>query len=100
MPELKRDLASDTPLMIIDVRDADEFVGQLGHIPAAFNIPVSNIPARLNEIAAYGATKKVFVCKTDKRSSKAALALRAAGAKDVFVLRGGMEEWRKADCAG
>jgi len=36
----------------------------------------------------------VRVCKPARRSAAAAEHLRAAGAADVTVLRGGMERWR------
>jgi rhodanese-related sulfurtransferase len=35
----------------------------------------------------------VIVCKTDKRSAKAAELLREAGFKQLSVLRGGMVGW-------
>jgi rhodanese-related sulfurtransferase len=35
----------------------------------------------------------VVVCRTDKRSAKAASILQEAGFQDVRVLRGGMERW-------
>lgn len=37
----------------------------------------------------------VLVCKTDRRSSVAARRLLEAGASEVSVLRGGMEQWRR-----
>jgi rhodanese-related sulfurtransferase len=36
------------------------------------------------------------VCRTDKRSAKAASVLRAAAIQNVFVLRGGVEEWNRS----
>jgi rhodanese-related sulfurtransferase len=36
----------------------------------------------------------VLVCKTDRRSSIAARQLLEAGASEVSVLKGGMQEWR------
>jgi rhodanese-related sulfurtransferase len=83
-------------VLIIDVREPEEFVGPLGHIPGAFNIPLANFLPRVSEMAANTATTKVLVCKTDKRSAKAAQALRDAGGQGVFVLRGGMEGWHHA----
>lgn len=79
--------------LVIDVRGADEFTGSLGHIEGAVNVPLPEIGARLPEFVGQD-RPLVVVCKTDRRSSAAAEQLRAAGAADVAVLRGGMERWR------
>lgn len=90
---LKRDLDAGAPPAVIDVRGPDEFVGPLGHIPGARNIPVDAIGDRLTEVKALGGERLILVCKTDKRSARAADILRAAGSANVAVLRGGMERW-------
>ncbi|WP_119300502.1 VTT domain-containing protein [Dongia deserti] len=78
---------------IIDVRGADEFVGPLGHIPGARNVPVGELPRRLHELSAVRDRPIVLVCRTDKRSASAAALLHDAGFRDLRVLRGGMEQW-------
>lgn len=92
--QLKRDTAAGRRPFIIDVRQREEFDGGSGHIPGAVNIPLAELPGRpaLGNIAGEAV---VVVCKTDKRSASAATILRQTGMKDVFVLRGGMEAWRK-----
>ena len=82
-------------LTILDVRGPDEFVGELGHIPGAVNIPVGDIANRLIEIKALGDKPVIMVCKTDKRSARAAEILRSENFADVRVLRGGMERWNQ-----
>jgi rhodanese-related sulfurtransferase len=89
-------LASGENFTIIDVREPEEFVGPLGHVPGAYNIPLRDLNARLSEISMAHAAGTVLVCRTDKRSTKAAEALRAAAVQNVFVLRGGMEEWDRS----
>jgi uncharacterized membrane protein YdjX (TVP38/TMEM64 family)/rhodanese-related sulfurtransferase len=91
--ELKCRLERGEPMTIIDVRRPDEFIGPLGHIAAARNIPVAEIDNRLAELER---APLVIVCRTDKRSATAARALRAAGFKQVSVLRHGMEQWNAA----
>ena len=91
--ELDRRLRSDMPLLVLDVRGADEFSGPLGHIEGAVNLPLPELPARLGELAA-DPRPVVCVCLTDKRSTQAAAAIMAAGHADVAVLRGGMQHWR------
>ena len=86
-------------VVLIDVRGPDEFTGPLGHLPHALNLPVGTLPDRLTEIKMFEEQPIVVVCRTDKRSAKAASILQEAGFQDVRVLRGGMERWngRQAD---
>lgn len=91
--ELKRRLASGAPVIVIDVRGPEEFVGPFGHIPGARNIPLPDLSHRMREIAVPADGAAVLVCRTDKRSAKAADVLRAASMQKVYVLRGGMEKW-------
>jgi rhodanese-related sulfurtransferase len=90
---LKRRVASDERIAVIDVRETDEFTGPLGHIPVARNIPLSSLGSGLGEFANLVQDPIVLVCRTDKRSAKAAVTLREAGCSDVVVLQGGMEQW-------
>ena len=93
--ELQRQMTDGAALAILDVRGPDEFVGGLGHIPGAVNIPVGDIASRLIEIKALGDKPVIMVCKTDKRSARAAEFLRDENFADVRVLRGGMERWNQ-----
>jgi uncharacterized membrane protein YdjX (TVP38/TMEM64 family)/rhodanese-related sulfurtransferase len=93
--DLKLRLRSGTELIIVDVRNPDEFAGPLGHIAGARNVPLSEMPARLDELATARKRPVVLVCKTDKRSAKAAEILRGAGFREVLVVRGVMEQWQR-----
>ena len=91
---LKAQHDAGTPPLVIDVRNPDEFEGELGHIASARNIPISELPGRVSEVEFARKRDITVVCRTDKRSAKAAEMLRAAGFGKVAVLRGGMEQWR------
>lgn len=93
--ELKRSLAGGERPLIVDVREPNEFAGPLGHIEGAVNIPLAQLPAVWQELGAC-APPVVVVCRTDRRSGRAAEILRARGVANVKVLRGGMEAWTKA----
>ncbi len=93
--ELHQQMTGGAALTILDVRGPDEFVGELGHIPGAVNIPVGDIANRLIEIKALGDKPVIMVCKTDRRSAHAAEILRNENFADVRVLRGGMERWNQ-----
>lgn len=82
-------------LAIVDVREPDEFIGPLGHIETALNVPLDELPGRLTEIRAFQDRPVILVCRTDKRSAAAAEVLGNAGFSDASVLRGGMEQWSR-----
>ncbi len=92
--ELKQGLAGEPRPLVVDVREPDEFEGPLGHIEGAINIPLGQLQAVWADPGAC-APPVVVVCRTDKRSAKAAGILRARGVENVKVLRGGMEAWSK-----
>jgi len=94
--ELKRRIDGGEAVTVVDVRGTDEFIGPLGHIATARNIPVAELDSRLAELAGFEQAPLVLVCRTDKRSATAARTLRAAGFTQVGVLREGMVQWNKA----
>jgi uncharacterized membrane protein YdjX (TVP38/TMEM64 family)/rhodanese-related sulfurtransferase len=94
--ELLRRLDGAKSIAVVDVRGPDEFAGALGHIPDARNVPLAELPRRIEDLGRLTETPVVLVCRTDKRSASAAALLCAAGFRDVVVLRGGMVRWNEA----
>ena len=94
--DLNREFDSGETVTIIDVRGPDEFIGPLGHIAGARNIPVGDLNGRLAELAGLEQQPIVLVCRTDKRSAAAGQTLHDAGFAHVSVLRRGMEQWNEA----
>lgn len=92
--ELKQRLNHSEELVILDVRSAAEFSGELGHIPGAINIAIEDLQKRLPELEPHRKRQIAVVCRTDKRSARAAKILSKAGFGSVTVVRGGMEAWR------
>ena len=86
--ETLADRLATNGIALIDVREPDEFVGQLGHISGALNIPLGEVQNRMSEIETLRDRPVVLICRTDKRSASAATALRSAGFSDVHILRG------------
>ena len=91
--DLKRRLDTHRDLVVLDVRNADEYAGPLGHIAGAINFALVDLPARSSELAPYRGRSIAVVCLSDKRSTQAIQLLRDAGFSDVLLLRGGMKEW-------
>ena len=58
-------------------------------------MPLGELPKWLTEITDLKNRPVILVCRTDKRSTTAAMLLRDAGFRDVGVLRGGMEQWNQ-----
>jgi rhodanese-related sulfurtransferase len=96
--ELQRRLAAGDPLMLLDVRQPDEFTAPPGHLPGAVNVPLAELGERTLDLARRK-QPLVVVCKTDRRSARAAAELSAAGVKNVAVLRGGTDGWHQRGLA-
>jgi sulfur dioxygenase len=79
-------------VQIVDVREADEFNGPLGHVPGAKLIPLGTLNARAADLAK--TRPIVVVCRSGARSAQATLMLGKAGFERVANLSGGMLRWR------
>jgi rhodanese-related sulfurtransferase len=79
---------------IIDVREPDEFTGELGHIPGAELVPLATVLERAHEWSRDD--ELLVVCRSGGRSSRAAEALVRAGFRHVINLVGGMIAYRAA----
>lgn len=75
----------------VDVRSASEFTA--GHIPGAFNVPLDELDARLDDI--YKERPVVVVCQSGQRAAIAANFLANCG-HEVLLLHGGTNAWRGA----
>jgi len=91
--QLKERLDAGEDVLVLDVRVAEEFIGEQGHIPEATNISLEDLPSRLQELAAYEEKPIFIVCRTDRRSAQAAQLLAREGFADVHVTKGGMTDW-------
>jgi rhodanese-related sulfurtransferase len=80
------------PVQIVDVREADEFAGPLGHIAGAKLMPLGTLAARIAELDR--GRPVVAVCRAGSRSAQAVAILTQAGFDAVANLAGGMLRWR------
>ncbi|SFQ41880.1 rhodanese-like domain-containing protein [Salibacterium halotolerans] len=76
-------------VQVIDVRSRDEV--RQGKIPAAENIPLDELPERMEELDRY--EEYVMVCRSGNRSAKAAKHLHQNGFH-VKNMTGGMMKWQ------
>ncbi|VAW67805.1 DedA family protein, putative [hydrothermal vent metagenome] len=94
-PELKQRLDKNEELLLLDVRTAEDYVGEQGHIAGSILIPVEELEQRIDEIGEYLEKPVVTICRTDRKSAKAAQLLAKKGFADVHVARMGMTDWIK-----
>lgn len=80
--------AQDPSVRIIDVREPDEYHGELGHLDQSNLVPLSTIPftaQNWDRESTY-----LMVCRSGNRSGKAAAMLVELGFEQVINLKGGM----------
>ena len=80
----------DSGALLLDVRTRKEFA--TGHIPNALNIPVQELPERLDELGSKEDGIVVY-CRSGARSARAEQILRKAGYRVVHDL-GAMGNWK------
>jgi uncharacterized membrane protein YdjX (TVP38/TMEM64 family)/rhodanese-related sulfurtransferase len=95
IPQLKQRLDAGEDLLVLDVRTPEDFAGEQGHIPRSTNIPVEELGTRLAEISDYQERPVITVCRTDRKSARAAQILTQNGFADVHIARLGMTGWNK-----
>jgi len=91
--DVKQQLDRSTPPLLLDVRETEEFTGELGHIPGSRLIPLKELPARVQEIEAYKDKDVIVICRAGVRSTTAAAILTGLGFEHVSNLKGGMIDW-------
>ena len=82
---------SENEFELLDVRTLEEF--QSGHISRANNIDFfsENFIDKIKEFDT--SLNLILYCRTDNRSSKSAKILLNNDYENIFVLKGGIEEW-------
>ncbi|GAA2981467.1 rhodanese-like domain-containing protein [Lentilactobacillus parakefiri] len=73
---------------VLDVREIDEY--QAGHIPSAQNVPLSGLPDNITQV--FTPQPWYLICRSGRRSLKAARILRKRGYQ-VINVSGGMLSW-------
>ena len=90
--DLAKRLASDNGIVVLDVRDDDEFAE--AHIPGSVHVPYGHLIERLGELPADRVI--ATICSGGKRSGLAASLLQREGYDSVIhVGRGGVNTWQR-----
>jgi rhodanese-related sulfurtransferase len=96
-PAMLRTLLAEGGIALVDVRDAKDFGGELGHVSGARNLPLPELAARIGELAPWRAGGVVLICRTQVRSGQAARLLAQQGFQGLRIVNGGMQAWRQLD---
>lgn len=80
--------------LLLDVREADDY--KEFHIPNTMNIPFGRLSLRLSELESYKGKPIMVIDHTGQRAPRAFEQLQKAGFTQVFVVKGGMVEWKAA----
>jgi sulfur dioxygenase len=91
--KLREALQKPEPPLLVDVREAHELAGPLGHIEAVRHVPIGELISRIDELEAEKNRDLVIVCRSGSRAHTAAQIMMKAGFPRVHVLRGGMLAW-------
>lgn len=95
---LKQRLESPNHVIMLDVRTATEYYGEQGHIKGAILCPQKRLAQMIHDgdhrLYHYRDSPVVAICRSGSRASFAARKLKRAGFQSVWVLAGGMNEWR------
>ena len=86
--------SSPSPV-IVDVREPEEYTGELGHIAGSVLIPLKDLTARAEELSAHKERHIIVVCRAGVRSTTAAAILTGLGYEHVSNLKGGMLDWNQ-----
>ena len=82
--------------VVVDVRTQEEFAK--GHIANAHHMPLAQIEqGNTTEIDKHREKPVIVVCETGDRADKAATKLVKAGFQQVYLLRGGLSQWRASN---
>ncbi|MEM7646073.1 MAG: rhodanese-like domain-containing protein [Pseudomonadota bacterium] len=89
--------AKKESLTLIDVRGADEYVGELGHIADSKLITLDTLMDHIDDIPKDKTV--VFVCRSGRRSANATAIAKDNGFESAFNMKGGMMLWNEMGLA-
>lgn len=78
--------------VFIDVRSNQQFAVE--HIKGALSIPGSQVVKRFSEVPRLKTVITYCACSAEQSSGRAAADLASHGVKNVWALKGGIQEWK------
>jgi rhodanese-related sulfurtransferase len=101
LEDLCQALQENENFILLDVRSEGEYEDtsqysnlNIGHFKNAINININELPARINELAAYKQTPVFVYCSHSQRSRRASKMLADSGYTKVFNINGGVSSFQ------
>jgi rhodanese-related sulfurtransferase len=99
--ELKAEMASNQPVLVVDVRSPEGFANSTTTVKGSYHFKVRKLKYRsqfppFKDLPRNAEIVTYCACPKDEASAEAAQILRESGFKNVRVLQGGWNEWMKA----
>ncbi len=91
--DVSNQLSTQNPPLVLDVREPNEYSGELGHIAGSLLIPLRELSTRAAELEPHRGRPIVAVCRSGVRSTTAAAMLYGMGYERVYNLKDGMIDW-------
>lgn len=81
-------------VLLLDVREPAEY--EEVHAPGSTLVPLSELPSRLQELRSHLLKPVAVICRSGRRSARAAEIMTRAGFTNVYNVQGGMNAWEAA----
>jgi rhodanese-related sulfurtransferase len=95
-PDFNTEIASGVVPFILDVRSQAEWDAD-GHIDGSVLVPITDLPANLDQLPIDKADSIVTTCKSGHRGAIAQMYLQFLGYTNVRNLNGGLNAWIGAE---
>jgi rhodanese-related sulfurtransferase len=89
------ELVSGSGALVVDLRSGEAF--RAGHIRGSLHVPFANLAARFAAPDPQARRALILVDETDEVSHQAFDLLAARGFSWLYVMKGGMRAWRRAN---
>ncbi len=86
-------LENKAELTVLDVREPDEFTGELGHIPGATLVPLGELEEKWPNLPKEKTI--IFICRSGRRSAMASQFAHQNDFKEAYNMAGGMIHWNE-----
>ena len=93
-PQIASEMVLDSrQVVVLDIRQAEEYRGPTGHIAGALSAPFDTIEKQLPELLPYQNQTVLVYGANATDGALAAKLLRLAGFRNVVHISGGIENW-------
>lgn len=93
-PPVAFEMMRDNPGMpVLDLRTRYEFTGPAGHVRGAHNVPIDELPERLDDLRPLKDRTFLLYCGHDECGVEGLEILLRAGFEEAVLMDGGLDAW-------